>query len=203
MGKTLAAFLLGTAVIFSGCEFTPEQSRAILTDLGIFTTKQAIKGKINPDGTNINIHNQTQGQIRASEKDKYGIINSDLPDTFAYLKWQDSNQDKLMTKDELIGLGNYFKFERDKTRLDIYLASSWGNSKGKSVILEVKFGGKILGIKEFPPIPKKNWVLFANFYYARNPKEKYREGIAKYTAHWYLEGKQVRNHCFFVEHDKK
>ena len=124
------------------------------------------------------------------------------PPTFACLEWKDTNKDDHIGKDELIGLGNYFKFEKDQELLQINLGSTWEGIEGKRIMFKIEETktGTILGAKEL--FSKENGAIALNkVNFSKNEKR----GTVEYSIKWYVDGEHIktRDKTFFIEYPQK
>jgi len=155
-----------------------------------------------------NPNNKNLGVVKIPNWDEYRIRNERVgdwiaPPSFTFLDWKDTNKDTHTGKDELIGLGNYFKFKEGQEKLYVNCGSIWQGVKGKRLMikLEETKTGNIIGIKELPTFTKDYKLAVKRFYTEKNA----REGVVEYSIKWFIDGKHIktRDTNFFVDYGQK
>ena len=221
MKKALTTLLLlGAAIVFgTNCKLTPK-GRAIGEDLFIHAARETISHEMNPNTLDVNVYNQQQIPYPVEErrqktketdpnKDKYMLRIEKVrdwmipPPSFVFRKHIDTNGDKLMGKDELIGLGSYFECKNKEKKLLLGCGSTWWKIEGKRAVCKIKETetGKILTVDQ-GNVSRGSWqIRVAPISFTKGQNE----GIKSYTMEWYIDGKNLpsRTREFFVDYGAK
>lgn len=139
--------------------------------------------------------------------DKYDIERSGkwkdiiTPSSFTCTGYEDLNNDGAITKNELINLGNYFKYTGKS--LEVVCGSTWYNAKGSKVLSKITDSktGRVIDVNQ-TQIPSNATVRFT---YLKLDKTEDGNEVKDYLVEWFVDGKLIpsRTTHFFVDFGNK
>lgn len=193
--RFLTGGLLGMAASGAGDIGQPKRDRALRGMASGLQNSQRNDAISNSGQVNVNLGtNNNQGN------------NSTTQASFVCRDFKDFNGNGYIEKNELIGVGNYFKCGKEFTKdnlMPVIVGSIWENVKGQNVLTNIKkaFDGRIAYSKEVV-IPSNGVIKWdaMGFY-----KSETDEGIEEWITEFYINGRldPSKTMSFFMDYGKR
>ncbi len=182
--KIQRAGLAGLVALTLGCETTP-QMQGIFNSLAIGAAQtavtQKIKGKLNPDASNVNVNvYNDRPENREGQEEK-------LIDPFMCNHWEDYNKNSIPETNEMIGIKSKFK-KNEQVTTGFYFR----NMKGSQVSSKLIYPN---GEFEESNFGKINY--FHQWFCVRKPPYYFND-LGTYEREWFFDGEHIASQIFEI-----